>query len=52
MIVALHDFVSQNGHVRFDDVHSEGKVLMSMLRGWQLLQAGSFVTHRGRPNTL
>lgn len=37
MNTALDAFVKKNPHIRFDYVRSEGKVLMSLLRGWQLL---------------
>lgn len=35
--VALDKLTKENRHVRFDEVRSEGKVLMSLLRGWRLV---------------
>ena len=38
MNVALDKLVMKNRRIRFDEVRSEGKVLVSMLRGWRMLQ--------------
>ena len=35
---ALSELVKNNRRIRFDEVRSEGKVLVSMLRGWKMLQ--------------
>jgi hypothetical protein len=37
MNIALSEMVKNNRRIQFDEVRSEGKLLMSMLRGWQLL---------------
>jgi hypothetical protein len=37
--VALQELVMKNRRIRFEEVRSEGKLLMSMLRGWDM--AGS-----------
>jgi len=37
MNTALYELVIKNRGIRFDEVRSEGKLLMSLLRGWQLL---------------
>lgn len=34
---ALGDFLKKNRHIRFDEVRSEGKLLVTLLRGWELL---------------
>lgn len=34
---ALEELVMKNRSIRFDEVRSEGKLLMSLLRGWQML---------------
>jgi hypothetical protein len=31
------DSLMKNRRIRFDEVRSEGKVLMSMLRGWDMI---------------
>ena len=38
MNVVLDKLVMKNRRIRFDEVRSEGKVLVSMLRGWRMLQ--------------
>ena len=38
MNVALDSLVMKNRRIRFNEVRSEGKVLVSMLRGWRMLQ--------------
>jgi hypothetical protein len=35
---ALSELVMKNRGIRFDEVRSEGKLLLSLLRGWRLLQ--------------
>ena len=37
---ALDTLVMKNRRVRFDEVRSEGKVLMSLLRGWAIISVG------------
>jgi hypothetical protein len=37
MNVALDQLVTKNGHIRFFEVRSEGKLLVSLLRGWQMI---------------
>lgn len=41
MNTALDKLVMKNRRIRFDEVRSEGKHVMSMLRGWRLLASGS-----------
>jgi hypothetical protein len=38
MNVVLDKLVMKNRRIQFDEVRSEGKVLVSMLRGWRMLQ--------------
>jgi hypothetical protein len=35
--VALDKLVMKSRAIRFDEVRSEGKLLVSMLRGWEML---------------
>jgi hypothetical protein len=37
MNMALDKLVMKNRHIRFDEVRTEGKLLASLLRGWQML---------------
>jgi hypothetical protein len=37
--IALQELVMKNRRIRFDEVRSEGKMLMSMVRGWRMLQS-------------
>ena len=39
MDLALQELVTKNRRVRFDEVRSEGKLLMSLLRGWEMMNA-------------
>jgi hypothetical protein len=43
MNIALQDFVMKNPRIRFDEVRSEGKLLMSLLRGWEMMNAAHTV---------
>jgi hypothetical protein len=36
MNIALQELVMKNRRIRFDEVRSEGKLLMSLLRGWAM----------------
>jgi hypothetical protein len=37
MNLALQELVMKNRRIRFDEVRSEGKMLMSLMRGWRML---------------
>ena len=37
MNMALQELVMKNRRIRFDEVRSEGKMLMSLLRGWAMI---------------
>jgi hypothetical protein len=37
MNTALQELVMKNRRIRFDEVRTAGKLLVSMLRGWQML---------------
>jgi hypothetical protein len=37
MNTALQELVMKNRHIRFDEVRSEGKLLVSLLRGWAII---------------
>jgi hypothetical protein len=37
MSTALQELVMKNRRVRFDEVRSEGKLLVSLLRGWAMI---------------
>jgi hypothetical protein len=37
MNMALQELVMNNRRFRFDEVRTEGKLLVSLLRGWQVL---------------
>jgi hypothetical protein len=37
MNTALHELVMKNRHIRFDEVRSEGKLLVTLLRGWRMI---------------
>lgn len=37
MPVALDKLVMKNRRIRFDEVRTEGKLLVSLLRGWRLI---------------
>jgi hypothetical protein len=39
--VSLDNLVIKSRRIRFDEVRSEGKLLMSMLRGWRILEPQS-----------
>ena len=39
MNTALQELVMKNRRTRFDEVRTEGKLLVSLLRGWQVLSA-------------
>jgi hypothetical protein len=41
MNTALQERVMNNRRFRFDEVRTEGKLLVSLLRGWQLLSAAA-----------
>jgi len=41
------DNVVKNRRIRFDEVRSEGKLLMTMLRGWCMLQPSPFSGSNG-----
>jgi hypothetical protein len=38
MNIALQELVMKNPRIRFDEVRSEGKLLVSMLRGWEMIK--------------
>jgi len=38
MNTALQELVMNNRRIRFDEVRTEGKLLVSLLRGWSLLR--------------
>jgi hypothetical protein len=38
MNTALQEPVMKNRRIRFDEVRAEGKLLVSMLRGWAMLR--------------
>jgi hypothetical protein len=37
MNTALQELVMKNRRIRFDEVRSEGKLLVSLLRGWAMI---------------
>jgi hypothetical protein len=37
MNMALQELVMKNRRIRFDEVRSEGKLLVSLLRGWAMI---------------
>jgi hypothetical protein len=37
MNTALQELVMKNRRIRFDEVRSEGKLLMSLLPGWAMI---------------
>jgi hypothetical protein len=45
MNVALDKLVIKNGHIRFDEVRSEGKLLVSLLECWARISLPSEVVH-------
>ena len=39
MNIALQELVMNNRRIRFDEVRTEGKLLVSLLRGWAMIAA-------------
>jgi hypothetical protein len=39
MNTTLQELLMKNRRIRFDEVRTEGKLLVSLLRGWQVLSA-------------
>jgi hypothetical protein len=37
MNVALDNLIMKNQRIRFDEVRTEGKLLASLLRGWEMM---------------
>jgi hypothetical protein len=37
MNMALQELVMKNSRIRFDEVRSEGKLLVSLLRSWAMI---------------
>jgi hypothetical protein len=41
MNIALQELVMKNRRIRFDEVRSQGKLLVSLLRGWRMIGCDS-----------